>query len=275
MEERQAHLIEAEEHRDRYVQACRTFESLLAIDDDHEQITEQRHQLNQLYERLDRETRSRFAQHYLDLDKRANALQDRLNEQIIQTESSLQRSNEYQTRLNELQQQLDQIEQQLSTLPSSFELFKELKQQLMRIEPELVHLSDQVDDDLRPVQDRFDRLALAIRESFERHKISVGLSTEINENLLHLHNNLEQGEKDFRSSISLDDQHRFEQLIVSEHPTSLSPLSSPPRTSRNVWITARVCMPTLSPCSNNCPRVICERWKNNSIVSINGGCPSE
>jgi hypothetical protein len=86
----------------------------------------------------------------------------------------------------------------------------------MRIEPELVHL------DLRPVEERFDRLAVTLGEAFDKHKISVTLNSEINENLVHLQNNVEQGEKDFRSSISLDDEHRFEHLIVSEDQRATS-----------------------------------------------------
>jgi uncharacterized protein (DUF342 family) len=153
LEERETNLIEAEEHRERYVEACRKFEEMhldclssivvvvVVVDEGKEeeqrqryaQINEQRHQLSQLYEKLDRETRSHFAQHYLDLDKRANSLAEQLSEQIIEAESSLQRSNEHRARLNDVEQQLDQIEAQLAT-PASLtsELFKVTKREKER-----------------------------------------------------------------------------------------------------------------------------------------------
>ena len=170
MEERQAYLLEAEEHRERYLAACRVFEEIRGSTDegDFTRLAEQRQQFHQLYEKLDRQTRTHLAEHFLDLDRRAHDWQEELLEQIEARETSLRQAKDYQSRVNELEEQLEQIEEQLSTPPrtTDFELFKQLKQRLMNIEPDLLHLSAL--QPLPSIQERFDRLSKEIRETFER-----------------------------------------------------------------------------------------------------------
>lgn len=70
-------------------------------------LVEERQQLNDLYERLDRQTRRRLADDFLDLDKRLQSWQEELTEQINDREASLRQAKEYQTRSTELEEQLN------------------------------------------------------------------------------------------------------------------------------------------------------------------------
>jgi len=78
-----------------------------------DQIDEKRRQLNLLYDKLDRETRTRYSKHHFDLEKRSNDLQDKIIQQNIHSEYLLRIWKEYQIRLNDICYQLDDIEKQL------------------------------------------------------------------------------------------------------------------------------------------------------------------
>jgi uncharacterized coiled-coil protein SlyX len=85
-----------------------------------EQMDEKRRQLNFLYDKLDRDTRTRYSRQYHDLEKRSNDLQDKIIQQTIRLEYLLRIWNEYQIRLKDIDRQLQEIEKQL---PSNKRLF--------------------------------------------------------------------------------------------------------------------------------------------------------
>ena len=85
-----------------------------------EQMDERRRQLNFLYDKLDRDTRTRYSRQYHDLEKRSNDLQDKIIEQTIRSEYLLRIWKEYQLRLEDIDRQLAEIENQL---PSNKRLF--------------------------------------------------------------------------------------------------------------------------------------------------------
>ena len=70
-------------------------------------------QLNVLYDKLDRNTRTRYSKQHHDLEKRSNDLQDKMIQQTIRSEYLLRIWKEYQLRLDEIRHQLDDIQKQL------------------------------------------------------------------------------------------------------------------------------------------------------------------
>jgi chromosome segregation ATPase len=85
-----------------------------------EQMDEKRRQLNFLYDKLDRDTRTRYSRQYHDLEKRSNDLQDKIIQQTIHWEYLLRIWKEYQIRFEDVYRQLEDIEKQL---PSNNRLF--------------------------------------------------------------------------------------------------------------------------------------------------------
>lgn len=78
-----------------------------------EQIDEKRRRLNFLFEKLDRETRSRYSKQHYDLEKRSGDLQDKMIQHTIRLEQFLRTWKEYQSRFNDIHQQLNYIEKQI------------------------------------------------------------------------------------------------------------------------------------------------------------------
>jgi len=101
-----------------------------------EQMDEKHRHLNILYDKLDRDTRTRYAKQYHDLERRSNDLQNKMVEQTIRSEYLLRTWKEYQIRLQDIYYQLDDIHKQLplnkrifpfQEIQSVFILYKVLK----------------------------------------------------------------------------------------------------------------------------------------------------
>ncbi|CAF3964495.1 unnamed protein product, partial [Rotaria sordida] len=178
-----------------------------------EQINEKYRHLNFLYDKLDRETRTRYFKQYHDLEKRSNDLQNKMIQQTIHSEYILRIWKEYQIRLNDIIYQLNDIEKQLSLnkhlihfqqIQSTFILYKDLKQRLILIEPELLHLNDEIQtlcrelniislkSDIQNVKENFNRIASDIREKFDCHKTATALANDVKRNLAILEDTLGQ-----------------------------------------------------------------------------------
>jgi uncharacterized protein with von Willebrand factor type A (vWA) domain len=98
-----------------------------------EQMDEKRRQLNFLYDKLDRDTRTHYSKQHHDLEKRSNDLQDRMIQQTIRSEYLLRLWTEYQIRLDDICHQLDDLQKQLPSnrhllhfqqIQSAFALYK-------------------------------------------------------------------------------------------------------------------------------------------------------
>ena len=154
-----------------------------------EQMDEKRRQLNHLYDQLDHETRTRYGKQHQELEKRSNDLQDRIMGQTIRMEYFLRIWREYEVRLDDIRHLLDDIQKELplnkrllhfEQIQTAFVLFKDLNQRLGRIEPELLHLNDEIQvlsqdlnvislqNDIINVKENFLRLVNDVREKFER-----------------------------------------------------------------------------------------------------------
>ncbi|CAF4315796.1 unnamed protein product [Rotaria sp. Silwood2] len=237
-EQRHEILIEAQRCRDIYLTECKLYEDAYSLcmerlsrsmpipstNDEYarqlhehknynEKMDEKRRHLNFLYDKLDRETRTRYFKQHLDLEKRSNDLQDKIIQQTIRSEYFLRIWKEYQTRLNDIIYQLNDIEKQLSLnkrliqfqqIQSTFVLYKDLKQRLILIEPELLHLNDEIQtlcrelnvislkNDIQNVKENFNRIASDIREKFDSHKAATALANDIKRNLAILEDTLGQ-----------------------------------------------------------------------------------
>ncbi|CAF3725966.1 unnamed protein product [Adineta steineri] len=231
-------LIDAERCRDVYLNECKLYEgaysstmerlshpiSLTSTSDDYarqikeqklhsEQMDEKRRQLNLLYDKLDRDLRARYSKQHYDLEKRSNDLQDKILQQNIHSEYLLRIWKEYQIRLNDICYQLDDIEKQLPVnkrlvqfqqIQSAFVLYKELNQRIILLEPEVLHLNDEIQvlcDELHIIPlknetenltENFNRIANDIREKFHSHKSGTVLANDIKRNLSILEDTLEQ-----------------------------------------------------------------------------------
>lgn len=154
-----------------------------------EQMDEKRRHLNLLYDRLDHETRTRYGKQHQELEKRSNDLQDRLTAQMIRMEHFLKIWREYQIRLDDVRNELDEIQKELplnkrllhfEQIQTAAVLYKDLNQRLVRIEPELLHLNDEIQalsqdlnvislqNDIENAKENFLRLINEIREKFEK-----------------------------------------------------------------------------------------------------------
>ncbi|CAF3482671.1 unnamed protein product [Rotaria sp. Silwood1] len=237
-EQRHEVLIEAQRCRDIYLNECKLYEDayslcmerlsrsiplpstsdeyarqLLEQKNYNEQMDEKRRCLNILYDKLDRETRTRYFKQHHDLEKRSNDLQDKMIQQTIRSEYFLRIWKEYQIRLNDIIHQLNDIEKQLplnkrliqfQQIQSTFILYKDLKQRLILIEPELLHLNDEIQtlcrelnvislkNDIQHVKENFHRIASDIREKFDSHKVATTLANDIKRNLAILEDTLGQ-----------------------------------------------------------------------------------
>ncbi|CAF4463156.1 unnamed protein product, partial [Rotaria sp. Silwood2] len=237
-EQRHEILIETQRCRDIYLTECKLYEDAYSLcmerlsrsmpipstNDEYarqlhehknynEKMDEKRRHLNFLYDKLDRETRTRYFKQHLDLEKRSNDLQDKIIQQTIRSEYFLRIWKEYQTRLNDIIYQLNDIEKQLSLnkrliqfqqIQSTFVLYKDLKQRLILIEPELLHLNDEIQtlcrelnvislkNDIQNVKENFNRIASDIREKFDSHKAATALANDIKRNLAILEDTLGQ-----------------------------------------------------------------------------------
>lgn len=179
-----------------------------------EEMEDKYRQLNFLYEKLDRDTRSRSTRQYHDLEKRSNDLQEKFLEQIYRSEYFLRVWKEYQVRLEDFHRQLEEMEKQSVTRPkrsiafaqiqSTYLLYKDFKQRLTFIEPELYHLSDEIQKlcqelpvlslqtSLQTAKENFSRLTNEIGEKFDCHKNATVLANEIKRNLAILEETLGQ-----------------------------------------------------------------------------------
>jgi hypothetical protein len=188
-----------------------------------EQMDEKRRQLNILYDKLDRETRTRYFKQYYDLEKRSNDLQDKIIKQIIHSEYLLRIWKEYQIRLEDIDYQLNDIQKQLplnkhlfpiQQIQSNFILYKDLKQRLILIEPELLHLNDEIEilcrelnvislqNNIQNLKENFNRISINIRDKFDNHKSATIISNDIKRNLAILEDTL--GQCSNQSSIRYD-----------------------------------------------------------------------
>lgn len=161
-----------------------------------EQIEEKRRQLNIYYEQLDSDTRTRYLKQHLDIEKRSNDLQDKITQQTIRSEYLLRTWREYELRLDEIRHQLDGIQQQIpitkrllhfEQIQAAFVLYKDLKQRTVVIEPELLHLNDEIQilcnelnvvslqNDIINAKDNFIRISADIRERFDRYDKQISI----------------------------------------------------------------------------------------------------
>jgi len=178
-----------------------------------EQMDEKRRQLNVLYDKLDHETRTRYSKQYHDLEKRSNDLQDKILQQTIRLEYFLRIWNEYQMRLEDIDYQLINIQKQLplnkqlfpfQQIQTIFILYKDLKQRLILIEPELLHLNDEIDilcrelnvislqNNIQNLKENFNRISIDIRNKFDSHKSATIIANDIKRNLAILEDTLGQ-----------------------------------------------------------------------------------
>jgi hypothetical protein len=186
-------------------------------------MDEKRRQLNILYDKLDRETRTRYFKQYYDLEKRSNDLQDKIIQQIIHSEYLLRIWKEYQIRLEDIDYQLNDIQKQLplnknlfplQQIQSNFILYKDLKQRLILIEPELLHLNDEIEilcrelnvislqNNIQNLKENFNRISINIRDKFDNHKSATIIANDIKRNLAILEDTL--GQCSNESSIRYD-----------------------------------------------------------------------
>ncbi|CAF4487048.1 unnamed protein product [Rotaria socialis] len=237
-EQRRQYLLHAERRRDIYLNECKLFEDLFNITMErlsrsiqvastsdqyarqltehkaqNEQLDEKRHQLNILYDQLDPDTRTRYLKQHLDLEKRSNDLQDRIIEQTIHYEHLLHVWREYELRLDGIRHLIDGIQQQLpitkrllhfEQIQAAFVLFKDLKQRLIVIEPELLHLNDEIQNlckelngvslqnDIINVKDNFIRIWTDVREKCDSHKSATILVNDVKRNIANLEDILGQ-----------------------------------------------------------------------------------
>ncbi|CAM4836468.1 unnamed protein product [Rotaria magnacalcarata] len=238
LDQRREVLIENQRNRDMYLNECRLYEHSYnlsmerlsrsitfpsTVDEfnhqlnehklSNEQIDEKRRRLNFLFDKLDRETRSRYSQQYYDLEKRSNDLQDKMIQQTVRLEYFLRTWKEYQLRFRDIYQQLNYIEQQLPSnkhlvsfqqIQTTFLLYKDLKQRLILIEPELLHLNDEIQTfsrqlniislqtDIQNVNENFIQISADIKEKFQCHKTATVLANDIRRNLSILEDTLGQ-----------------------------------------------------------------------------------
>ncbi|CAM4803210.1 unnamed protein product [Rotaria magnacalcarata] len=237
-EQRRQYLLHAERRRDIYLNECKLFEDLFNITMErlsrsiqvastsdqyarqltehkaqNEQLDEKRHQLNILYDQLDPDTRTRYLKQHLDLEKRSNDLQDKIIEQTIHYEHLLHVWREYELRLDDIRHLIDGIQQQLpitkrllhfEQIQAAFVLFKDLKQRLIVIEPELLHLNDEIQhlckelngvslqSDIINVKDNFIRIWTDVREKCDGHKSATILVNDVKRNIANLEDILGQ-----------------------------------------------------------------------------------
>ncbi|CAF3642100.1 unnamed protein product [Rotaria sp. Silwood1] len=244
-EQHRQHLLQAERARDIYLNECKLYEDIFNLTMErlsrsiqvastsdqyarqlsehkihNEQIDEKRRQLNMLYDRLDHDTRTRYLKHHHDLEKRSNELQDKIIEQTIYYEYLLRIWREYETRLDEIRHQLDGIQSQLpitkrllhfEQIQAAFVLYKDLRQRLVVIELELLHLNDEIqnlckelnvvslENDIVNVKDNFIRISNDIREKFHSATVIVN---DIKRNLANL--------EDLLSQCSIESRTRYD-----------------------------------------------------------------
>ncbi|CAM2712242.1 unnamed protein product [Rotaria socialis] len=237
-DQRREVLIENQRNRDMYLNECKLYEHSYnlsmerlsrsitfpsTVDEfnhqlnehklSNEQIDEKRRRLNFLFDKLDRETRSRYSKQYYDLEKRSNDLQDKMIQQTIRLEYFLRTWKEYQLRFRDIYQQLRYIEEQLPSnkhlvlfqqIQTTFLLYKDLKQRLILIEPELLHLNDEIQTfsrqlniislqiDIQNVNENFIRVSTDIKEKFQCHKTATVVANDIRRNLSILEDTLGQ-----------------------------------------------------------------------------------
>ncbi|UJR08743.1 hypothetical protein I4U23_013000 [Adineta vaga] len=231
-------LTDAERCRDVYLNECKLYEgvysvtmerlsrpvSLTSTSDEYarqlteqkslsQQMDEKRRQLNLFYDKLDRETRTRYSKQHYDLEKRSNDLQDKIIQQNIHGEYLLRIWKEYQIRLNDICYQLDEIEKQIplnkrlfpfQQIQSTCTLYKELNQRIMILEPEVLHLNDEIQmlcselnilslqNEIQNVTQNFNRISNDIQEKYENHKTGTVFATDIKRNLAILEDTLGQ-----------------------------------------------------------------------------------
>ncbi|UJR37453.1 hypothetical protein I4U23_030156 [Adineta vaga] len=247
-EQRRQSLLHAEHCRDIYLNECKLYEETynstmeclnrsvqIATSSEHYarqvsehktqngRIDEKRHHINQLYDQLDQSTRIRYAKQHYDLEKRSNDLQDKIIQQIIRSEYLLRIWRDYEMRLENMKQQIDEIQKQLIStqrlwpyeqIQSAFLLYKGLKQRVIMIEPELLHLNDEIDtlckelnvvslqNDIIHIKENFIKILNDILEKFDSHKSATVIENDIKCNLIHLDETLNQ--------CSIDSQTKFD-----------------------------------------------------------------
>ncbi|CAF3855305.1 unnamed protein product, partial [Adineta steineri] len=233
-EQRRQGLIQTERRRDLYLNECKLYEDtynsamerlnhsiqIASTSDQYarqlseyktynEQINTKRHEINLLYDQLDQDTRTRYIKQHHQLEKRSNDLQDKIIQQIIRSEYLLRLWKEYEIRLEDFKDLIDDIEKKLSSIKrlwsfeqieTAFVLYKDFKQHLVIIEPELLHLNDEIQtlckelnvislqNDITHVKDNFNRIAIDIKDKFDSHKSAIVIANDIKRNL----NNFEE-----------------------------------------------------------------------------------
>lgn len=172
-EDQHDYLVQCETNRRRFSTHCRVYENLcqsiiehlttniVFVDDlekfyedllrDQDQMNVQREQLNEFYENLDGETRSKYLNEYFDFERRSNEIQEKLFLRIRRFEEFFRQYQEYQLRFEHFQKELNEIEQILDLPRISFEqrierlnLYKDLKQKFLNMDSELIHLHDEI-----------------------------------------------------------------------------------------------------------------------------------
>ncbi|CAF1534925.1 unnamed protein product, partial [Rotaria sordida] len=117
-------------------------------------------------------------------------------EQTIYYQYLLRISREYETRLDHIRHQIDEIQKQLpltkrllhfQQIQAAFLLYKDLRQRLVVIEPELLHLNDEIQNLYN-----FIRISNDLREKFHSHKSATVIVNDIKRNLANLEDVLSQ-----------------------------------------------------------------------------------
>lgn len=172
-EDQHDYLVQCETNRRRYSAHCRVYEQLcqsivehlttniVIVNDwetfyedllrDQDQMNIQREQLNEFYENLDGETRSKYLNDYFDFERRSNEIEETLFLRIRRLEQFFRQYQEYQLRLEHFQNEFNEIEQSLDLPRIPFEqridrwnLYKDLKQKFIGMDSEWIHLHDEL-----------------------------------------------------------------------------------------------------------------------------------
>ncbi|CAF1194985.1 unnamed protein product [Rotaria sordida] len=164
-DQRRQYLLQAERSRDIYLNECKLYEDIF-------NLTMERLSRSIQIASTNHDTRTCYLKHHHDLEKRSNDLQDKIIEQTIY----------YEYLLHEIQKQLPLTKRLLhfEQIQAAFVLYEDLRQRLVVIEPELLHLNDEIqnlckelnvvslENDIVNVKDNFIRISNDIREKFDR-----------------------------------------------------------------------------------------------------------
>ncbi|CAF4142454.1 unnamed protein product, partial [Rotaria sordida] len=208
-EQRRQYLLQAERSRDIYLNECKLYEDIF-------NLTMERLSRSIQIASTNHDTRTCYLKHHHDLEKRSNDLQDKIIEQTIY----------YEYLLHEIQKQLPLTKRLLhfEQIQAAFVLYEDLRQRLVVIEPELLHLNDEIqnlckelnvvslENDIVNVKDNFIRISNDIREKFDSHRSATVIVNDIKRNLANLEDVLSQCSIESRTRYDGDISEMKDQL---------------------------------------------------------------